>query len=228
MTIAYPSYSSYNYSLNNPISIIDKNGKWPSWSLQWVKSLDQNTLTSWVIMTHEEMISQVFDNVVSKERLNGMINAQADIDKRQAASDQYMHAMNNETKFWKFLNNTENTIGERMHAIMDYTSPSHEGFQFWPDDPGLVKLFTHTLQELRPFARRWNYIEQLMIFYNNWDEFGTTPINQSSFSTFAEYDKDGNMIFRTHSEAEAQSLIQQLIATGIYYVFYNGVLQNPD
>jgi RHS repeat-associated protein len=131
----YPSWSPYNYTLNNPIKNFDPNGEWSE-------------------SFHNKFLEMAFPFAKNLQALKDA-SAYADERKFQKGEYSYRHAMRAERQtrqdamknFMNFLNtpggsdpktgekwNKDTELGVKLHAIMDYFCPSHEGFQEWPEN----------------------------------------------------------------------------------------------
>jgi RHS repeat-associated protein len=126
----YPGWSGYAYANENPIITRDPNGKWPE-------------------RIHNQLIEAAFkgdDNDIKNYKIASRWTDDPALG-HQTASMSFMHAM----RFYKlseeesadninnYLNNPFPEVkkvgidefGIKLHAIMDMTSPSHEGIQKW-------------------------------------------------------------------------------------------------
>lgn len=224
-------FSPYHYSYNNPLQYKDGNGKWPSYANAIVKWCETTPGYQHIFTSHEEILYKALSGTASPTELKQIIDGQAVADVDQRTEVQFAHAMNNECKFYEFINKEinehgdpgEGTLAARLHAITDLTSPMHEGFQIW-DNPNILQQAWHVLGERHDFdGNRVKYAELLAGWYYNWDKNGTGQITSSSFSTFSEFNKTGIMTFRVPSN-EVAALVQYYKDLG-YTVLVNGVIQ---
>jgi len=132
---AYYNISPYAYCVNNPITHIDPSGLWPT-------------------KIHNRMITETFSGILSSNDMVILMNAskKADAKEYQDKRLSYRHAMGredwtreqSEARYNEFINeqfnlyiNTQNhkdaltELGMALHAIMDWSAPSHYGFQIW-------------------------------------------------------------------------------------------------
>jgi hypothetical protein len=150
------TWNRYNYGVDNPLSIADKNGLWPFY-------------------VHENIIDEVFPGM-SKQDLQTLKDASWNMDYapgQQKPSKAYMHGMSDGggTVFWgggnqehdlvqadnyidEQLQDAQNAqadwiaeghtgiapnaltaFGNALHVVTDRTSPAHQGEQPWADKP---------------------------------------------------------------------------------------------
>jgi RHS repeat-associated protein len=127
--------NTYNYSLGNPISMYDPNGLWPT-------------------SIHNLIIRSAFGFLPSNLRM-AIERGSRFADTLQDPRFAYIHAMRNKNqhpevarklmeafirdRLKRFQCESERgnleeayfALGEALHPVMDSTSPTHEGFQWW-------------------------------------------------------------------------------------------------
>ena len=131
----YYSVSPYAYCNNNPIIYTDPSGLWPT-------------------KVHNRMITETFTGILSSDDMNILMKASKTADKReyQDPALSYRHGMGlkglsreeSEAEYNKFINGQFSLflnagthegaleqLGFALHAIMDTSSPTHNGFQIW-------------------------------------------------------------------------------------------------
>lgn len=133
------SWNGYSYALNNPLTYIDSNGKWPVWTHNWIVdhalprlSSDQRDLIKWA-STSMDFPPGSWGPDTSQENAyqHGL-----------RAKGQTVEQAQKETRDWILFNvHLARTFpdadlrlvsfGMAFHAITDMTSPSHEGFQIY-------------------------------------------------------------------------------------------------
>jgi len=131
--------NAYAYSMNNPYKYLDTDGKW---------SED----------IHNHIINMAFSSGnyrLSNDLKDVLKQASAYVDTFQDTKESYLHSMSSSIyspseaeKFTSYFVNAKVgefkklmaegiaesayfSLGEAMHALMDATSPAHEGFQKW-------------------------------------------------------------------------------------------------
>jgi hypothetical protein len=154
------SWNRYSYVHNNPLRLVDKNGKWPT-------------------DIHKQIIELAFTNLTPEQRqILKDVSAQQDnaLTSGQANSGAYQHAMSSpgqtaadaaqqfsdfvsgneadaqtiQIQFWlgdpasavdnQLSDSALTAFGLALHAMVDSTSPAHAGFQTWNVwNPFLVK-----------------------------------------------------------------------------------------
>jgi len=141
----YPqSWNRYAYALNNPLSVVDRNGLWPTW-------------------VHKQIINEALPGL-SKDQLQNLQTASKNVDSDQSLAGSYKHGMANgqdpngtvhaemdsDEFISKNLGDAKSiqadwiasghtgiapgaltAFGNALHTITDKTSPSHEHFQPW-------------------------------------------------------------------------------------------------
>ncbi len=141
----YPqSWNRYAYALNNPLSVVDRNGLWPTW-------------------VHNQIINEALPGL-SKDQLQNLQTASKNVDSDQSLAGSYKHGMANgqdpngtvhaemdsDEFISKNLGDAKSmqadwiasghtgiapgaltAFGNALHTITDKTSPSHEHFQPW-------------------------------------------------------------------------------------------------
>jgi RHS repeat-associated protein len=167
----------YSYAINNPYRYVDINGKWPE-------------------RIHNRIIEEAFGGGASGYKLPEDVRlifklASAHVDKDQSLDGSYMHAMRSprmtaveaQEKMNSFVQqkvgeyhewiNKDNpykalfALGEAMHALMDKTSPSHEGFKVWNGIIPLLNSGTHAAEESYISSERMERtVSELRKFYN--------------------------------------------------------------
>jgi RHS repeat-associated protein len=141
----YPqTWNRYAYALDNPLSIVDNNGLWPT-------------------RIHESIINNAFPGLSNSQRQN-LKTASKDVDRDQSVEGSYKHGMSNGNDpngsvnalqdSQNFIDQNEHdaeaiqdkwiaegntgiapaamtAFGNALHTITDETSPAHEGYQPW-------------------------------------------------------------------------------------------------
>lgn len=136
------TWNRYAYALNNPLTVVDRNGLWP-----------------WYI--HNEIINEAFPGL-SKSQLQSLKTASANVDKDQSPGGAYKHGLSNGNSVSTidpiltsyYIDNNEQTaeqiqadwiasghtgiapgamtaFGNALHTVTDMTSPAHEKHQSW-------------------------------------------------------------------------------------------------
>ena len=138
LNIANPqSWNLYNYVFNNPLRLVDNNGKWAT-------------------DVHAQIVTYALQQYVSAGELNALRATQYSMDADQ--SNQNTHAMANQgqssldaaDQMWKFVANQMSVasgnlgpggglnatgldaLGAAIHTAEDYTSPMHTDTSFTP------------------------------------------------------------------------------------------------
>jgi RHS repeat-associated protein len=142
------TWNRYTYVLNRPLTMIDRNGKWPT-------------------EIHNEIIDNAFPNLSNRQRqiLKDISAKQDSVTSGGQGTDvAYEHAMRNANQTvaeakalydnyvanqgdiaqdaqmdwylqepdWPALSDEAlGDFGKALHAVLDSTSPAHEGFQVW-------------------------------------------------------------------------------------------------
>lgn len=141
------TWNRYSYALNNPLTVVDRNGQWPGY-------------------IHDEIIEQAFPGM-SKEGIQAMEDASSHMDNdpgQQSAANAYQHGMRDGTTNQSpaeakqlgddFIAKNERNaqkiqaawiasghtgiapaaltaFGNALHTITDRLSPAHAGYQPW-------------------------------------------------------------------------------------------------
>jgi hypothetical protein len=158
------TWNRYNYAVNNPLSVADRNGLWPFY-------------------IHEEIINDSFPGM-SKQDLQSLKDASWNMDfgpGQQDPSESYKHGMSDGTTNqdplvakwmaddyitgqvleaqqaqadWEATGHTGiapaalTAFGNALHTTTDRTSPAHQGEQPWRNKPKYSKeTRTHFLRE---------------------------------------------------------------------------------
>jgi RHS repeat-associated protein len=151
-------WNLYSYCKNNPITYLDLDGRWSE-------------------TIHNQIIDAAFSSgkyQLPENIRNIFKEASAYVDTDQSLAGSYKHAMsapwqtpaNAEKQMGKFLSDMKSqyhnfmskgkkyeayfALGMAMHALMDSTSPTHEGYQIWNGiklDPSLIKTIEHPFGE---------------------------------------------------------------------------------
>jgi RHS repeat-associated protein len=172
------TWNRYTYGLNNPLTVVDRNGMWPFY-------------------VHNEITNESFPGM-SKQDLQTIKNASWNMDfapGQQDPSNAYQHGMSNGSDNvggspgtlqqdakddadafiskqvaaaqqaqadWVASGHQGiapaalTAFGNALHTAQDRTSPSHEGEQPWADKPWYSKeTLTHIMGELWPSDARW-------------------------------------------------------------------------
>lgn len=124
-------WSPYTYAYDNPVSLVDENGKWPTW-------------------IHHRIIQQAFQGILSQRQIDILKKASDDTDKKpnQNKENNKKHYMAQPgqspeeaaAEAEKFIDDQQNAylsksnddvalaeLGAGMHTLMDKTSPAHRG-----------------------------------------------------------------------------------------------------
>ena len=135
-------FNEYSYAFGSPIKFFDANGLWPSLE---------------PFNTHRHSIERVLSNVVSNDDLQMIIQSQqlADSETYQTPQNSHRHAMRGDNaanatearylmlkfireqfeKAWllRYKHRCASLVafGLALHALQDYTTPTHHGFQDW-------------------------------------------------------------------------------------------------
>jgi hypothetical protein len=157
------SWNRYAYALNNPLSLSDRNGRWPYY-------------------IHEDIIYNAFPNM-SQQQSQTLIDASWNMDNdpgAQSAENSYKHGMRDglhkqtvaaaEKLATNFIRDEERDaqqiqaqwiasghtgispqalahFGNALHTITDELSPAHAGFQPWygqgKETPSAIRHFNH-------------------------------------------------------------------------------------
>ena len=150
--------STYTFALDNPISVIDGDGKWPTW-------------------IHNRIINMAFKGILTSNEIKVLQRASLHTDSKPGSqnpdhsSEHFMSAPNQSKEEARIQSETfirkkgeeASTLkgdealfalGEGMHTIMDGTSPSHHGSQVWEGvnkNPATwFKGLGHLIRELNP------------------------------------------------------------------------------
>ncbi|MDP1726285.1 MAG: RHS repeat-associated core domain-containing protein [Bacteroidota bacterium] len=155
-----PSWSPYMHALDNPISVMDEDGKWPKW-------------------VHNRIIKMAFKGILTDAEIKVLQKASAHTDSKPGAQtpenspEHYMSApgqpateaakesqqfIDQKKEEYKSKDGEEAlfALGEGMHTIMDGTSPAHEGSQPWEGMKGVknfVKGVLHGIKEVNLFRK---------------------------------------------------------------------------
>jgi hypothetical protein len=138
------TWNRYAYALNNPLTMLDRNGLWPTW-------------------VHNDIIDKAYPTLSSQQR-DVLKAASKEVDSDQSTEGSYKHGMTDgrslddyqfaPTNANDFIKQNEHdaedlqkqwiasghtglcpaalkAFGNALHTITDETSPSHEGFQKW-------------------------------------------------------------------------------------------------
>ena len=146
----YSSWGPYVYTLDNPMRLVDHNGKWPT-------------------EIHNDILKEALGDLVSDKELAQIEQGSRDADafRYQDPDHAYMHAMRKEgqtvedakKKMEEFISSETNAflkgdgndalraIGMALHPIMDATSLSHEGFQVSRSMLNVLWLRSHRSKE---------------------------------------------------------------------------------
>jgi RHS repeat-associated protein len=173
-------YSPYTYAFDNPVSIVDENGKWPKW-------------------IHHRIIQQAFQGILNKHQIDKLIEASDNTDKKpnQTAANDKKHYMaqpgENEDESTaeaeEFIKDQQNlyliaatddaaleALGAGMHTLMDKTSPAHRGKhgpKKWAGNFGskIVFVFYHFWAEANIFhlseRRVQEAVDNIRLYYFN-------------------------------------------------------------
>jgi RHS repeat-associated protein len=138
------TWNRYSYGVNNPLSIVDRNGLWPTW-------------------VHNQIINEAFPGL-SADQLKNLQTASKNVDRDQSLAGAYKHGLANgqdpngavhgEMDSDDFIRKNQHdaqsiqadwiasghtgiapggltAFGNALHTITDKTSPSHEYFLPW-------------------------------------------------------------------------------------------------
>ncbi len=179
------TWNRYTYALNNPLKVVDQNGKWPT--------------KVWTV--HQNAIKRALPDIPRTDR-DLLMTEQRIVDKDQRAESQFKHAMRGpnqsvedaKARANRFVHDNlvqaialERTgdhhsalvhVADAMHTLQDSTSPAHEGFQSYGGG-GTAEAVEHAAEELRdPGAG-----SQLdVITRQAWDYFtGAQPLPRDFF-----------------------------------------------
>jgi len=215
------TWNMYSYAYNNPLSLVDKNGAWPT-------------------PIHNQIIDAAFPNLTASQR-QILKDVSADQDSLlhggQGNASAFEHAMSSpkysaseaEVLYNDFVSNNEGQATQTqinfwlggnkglsndalkrfaaaLHAITDSTSPAHRGFQLWDyRNPMLVKAHVAAESSITPqqlatavSAARNAFSSTFTPFgFNEFDllqlTFSQNPTPQVS-SKICYYDASGKLI----------------------------------
>jgi len=173
------TWDRYNYVVNNPLSVVDRNGLWPYYIHEWIinrafPGLSQQDLTS----LKDASIAMDFapgQQAPSKAPEHGMSegggtvfyggeggNAAHDRIEADNYIDRQVRAAQQAQADWTAQGHTGfapaalMAFGNALHTVTDRTSPSHEGEQPWANNPWWHCCTTvwHVVREAFPSPSR--------------------------------------------------------------------------
>lgn len=203
------TWNRYGYALNNPLTMLDRNGFWPTWVHNDIIDKSFPTLSSGqrdilkqqsAAVDEDQSVAGSYKHGMVGEYCDGCFDAQGDAQKTADWISQNEHDAQELQKQWIDSGHTGlcpaalQAFGNALHTITDMTSPSHEGGQHWRDNYGDLRTYWHVLREIVPTdsnkRRQQTAIQNAQRAF--WQVFGSGCHTEQTMTTI--YDSNGNSI----------------------------------
>jgi RHS repeat-associated protein len=203
------TWNRYGYALNNPLTMLDRNGFWPTWVHNDIIDKSFPTLSSGqrdilknqsAAVDEDQSVAGSYKHGMVGEGCDGCFDAQGDAKKTADWISQNEHDAGELQQQWIDSGHTGlcpaalQAFGNALHTITDMTSPSHEGGQHWRDNYGDLRTYWHVLREIVPTdsnkRRQQTAIQNAQRAF--WQVFGSGCHTEQTTTTI--YDSNGNSI----------------------------------
>jgi RHS repeat-associated protein len=203
------TWNRYEYALNNPLTMMDRNGFWPTWVHNDIIDKSFPTLSSGqrdilkkqsAAVDEDQSVAGSHKHGMVGEGCDGCFDAQGDAQKTADWISQNEHDAEELQQQWIDSGHTGlcpaalQAFGNALHTITNMTSPSHEGGQHWTDNYGDLRTNWHVLREIVPTdsnkRRQQTAIQNAQRAF--WQVFGSGCHTEQTTTTI--YDSNGNSI----------------------------------